>query len=140
VEEEELRKVLQKVSTVAGMKDYFNKFKKIFAPKKPVDNSYEMSDKAIDEFVEGSRKWEDPEFYAEGEEVDKSGAKSGPSYEMDEGSIDEFVEGSRKWEDPGHYIEEEANQNAQFFWGVEQLLKEMVKVRRFPNKKGRNSY
>jgi len=73
-EEEELRQVLKKVSTVAGVKDFFNKFKEVFKSKKPKadevnanEPSYTMDDSTIDEFVEGKREWTDSGHYIEQE-------------------------------------------------------------------------
>ena len=74
-EEEELRQMLKKVSTVAGVKDFFNKFKEVFKSKKPEadsdvkanEPSYTMDDSTMDEFVEGKRDWADPGHYIEEE-------------------------------------------------------------------------
>jgi len=97
-EEEELRRMLKKVSSTAGFKDFF---KKIFKSKKPAEEESE-------------------------------GMK--PSYDMDESTMDEFIEGKREWTDPGHYIEQEAKQNAEFFTGVEKVLKDMETARKKPSK------
>jgi hypothetical protein len=73
-EEEELRQMLRKVSSVAGFKDFFNKFKEVFKPKKGEgdetkanDPSYQMDESTMDEFVEGKREWADPGHYVEQE-------------------------------------------------------------------------
>ena len=74
-EAEELRQMLKRVSSTAGVKDFFKglfKGKK----KKPADEddestikpSYQMDDSTMDEFVEGKKDWADPGHYV-GEEV-----------------------------------------------------------------------
>jgi hypothetical protein len=73
-EEEELRQMLRKVSSTAGFKDFFNKFKEVFKPKKGEGDetkanepSYQMDESTMDEFVEGKRDWADPEHYIDQE-------------------------------------------------------------------------
>ena len=73
-EEEELRQMLRKVSSTAGFKDFFNKFKDVFKPKKGEGDeakanepSYQMDESKMDEIVEGKRDWADPGHYVEQE-------------------------------------------------------------------------
>jgi len=104
-EEEELRQMLRKVSTIAGVKDFFRKFKDVFKP----------TQKKLEEQTEDMQS--NPE-----------------SYQMDESTMEEFIEGKREWADPGHYIEQEAKENAEFFGGVEKILDEMEAARKKPSK------
>jgi len=96
-EEEELRRMLRKVSSTAGFKDFF---KKIFKPK------------------EIEEEWEGME----------------PSYTLDDATIDEILEGRREWADPEHYIEQEAQENVEFFSGVESVLERMEEARKKPSR------
>ncbi len=105
-EEEELRQMLKKVSTTAGIKDFFKKFKDVFKP----------TQKKLEEQAEDMKA-------------------NAPSYQMDESAMDEFIEGKREWADPEHYINEEAKENAAYFGGVEKILAEMEEARRKPNKR-----
>ncbi|OPZ37696.1 MAG: hypothetical protein BWY99_01831 [Synergistetes bacterium ADurb.BinA166] len=72
-ETHELQRMLKKVSTTAGVKDFFKGlFKK--GPKKPKDDGssgmepfYQMDDAAVDAFVDGSGEWSAPSQYIEQE-------------------------------------------------------------------------
>ena len=90
-EEEELRQVLRKVSTTAGFKDFFNKFKEVFKPKKGEGDetkanepSYQMDESTMDEFVEGKRDWADPGHYVEQEAKQNAEFFSGVEKILDE--------------------------------------------------------
>ncbi len=106
-EEEQLRQMLKKASTVAGFMDFFKKKKK---PK------------------------EEPKEDAPGAKDDKDAKANEPSYHMDDDSMDEFVEGKKEWKDPGHYVEQEANENKEFMGGVKKVLDDMDKIREKPTR------
>lgn len=68
----ELHRMLKKVSSTAGVKDFFKglfKRKKKPAEQEPawMEPSYIMDEPTIDEFVEGKREWTDPGHYVEQE-------------------------------------------------------------------------
>ena len=95
-EEEELRQMLKKVSSTAGFKDFFNKFKDVFKPKKgegeeaKAEPSYQMDESTMDEFVEGKREWADPGHYIEQEAKQNAEFFSGVEKVLDE------MDGARK--------------------------------------------
>jgi hypothetical protein len=75
-ESEELKRMLKKVSSTAGVKDFFKGlFKKKKPKEKPAEDdgpagmepSYQMDESTMDEFVEGKRSWADPGHYVEQE-------------------------------------------------------------------------
>jgi hypothetical protein len=92
-EEEELRQMLRKVSTTAGFKDFFNKFKDVFKSKekdtegdqvKANEPSYQLDESTMDEFVEGKREWADPGHYIEQEAKENAQFFSGVEKILDE--------------------------------------------------------
>lgn len=90
-EEEELRQMLRKVSTTAGFKDFFNKFKDVFKSKKGEGDevkanepSYTMDESTMEDFVEGKREWADPGHYIEQEAKQNAEFFSGVEKILDE--------------------------------------------------------